>query len=272
MRKVFVLWLVSVWVTVLIAGCGPAQKKTEITVFAAASLQETLTELAEQYMADHKDIRITLNFDSSGTLKTQIQEGAHCDIFLSAGQKQMDQLDITADPELNTQGLDFLLPGTRINLLENQIVLVVPEGNPGRVRSFEELAVRMGNGEGILAMGNADVPAGQYGSKILAYYGLAESELAAGGVITYSANVKEVTVQVQEAMVDCGIVYKTDAYSAGLVVVDTATPEMCGQVIYPAAVLKTSPEREAAVCFLAYLTTNTADAVFREVGFTPIGE
>lgn len=97
-----------------------------------------------------------------------------------------------------------------------------------------------------------------------------EEDLAAAGSITYGSNVKEVTTQVSEATVDCGIIYQTDAFSAGLTVVDTATAEMCGQVIYPAAVMKTAKNVEAARAFLEYLTGDAADAVFENVGFTPV--
>lgn len=119
-------------------------------------------------------------------------------------------------------------------------------------------------------MGNADVPVGQYTQKILAYYELSEEALAAAGNITYGSNVKEVTTQVAEATVDCGIIYQTDAFSAGLTVVDTATAEMCGQVIYPATVLNVSQNQKAAQAFLEYLTSDAADAVFEAVGFTPV--
>ena len=122
----------------------------------------------------------------------------------------------------------------------------------------------------MLAMGNADVPVGQYTQKILKYFDLSETELAAAGVITYGSNVKEVTTQVSEGAVDCGIIYQTDAYSAGLTVVDTATPEMCGQVIYPAAILNISKNVEAAQEFLNYLTSEAGDEVFASVGFTPV--
>jgi len=122
----------------------------------------------------------------------------------------------------------------------------------------------------MLAMGNADVPVGQYTQKILAYYGLSEEELAANGVITYGSNVKEVTTQVSEGAVDCGIIYATDAFSAGLDVVDTANEEMCGKVIYPAAVLNVTKHEAEAKAFLDYLTEGEAGAVFEAVGFTPL--
>ena len=120
-----------------------------------------------------------------------------------------------------------------------------------------------------MAMGNSDVPVGQYTQKILAFYGLDEEKLAKDGVITYGTNVKEVTTQVTEASVDCGVVYCTDAFSAGLTPVDYATKEMCGQVIYPAAVLNISRNQEAAKEFLAYLQTEDAMKAFEAVGFAP---
>ena len=243
---------------------------TELIVFAAASMTETLNEIKATYEAEHPGVTLVYNFDSSGTLKTQIEEGAGCDVFISAGQKQVDQLDSEADPAVNTDGLDFVLQGSRIDLLENKVALVVPEGNPAGIESFDDLAQRLADGSVFMAMGNSDVPVGQYTQKILAYYGLDEDALAAAGTITYGSNVKEVTTQVSEASVDCGVVYGTDAFSAGLAVIDGATAEMCGQIIYPAAVINTSAHAEAAQAFLDYLTTAPAMAVFEAVGFSPV--
>lgn len=248
----------------------PEAEPVELIVFAAASMTETMNQIAELYKAKAPNVTLTYNFDSSGTLKTQIQEGAECDLFISAGQKQMNQLDITADPEVNTDKLDFVLEGTRINLLENRVTLCVPEGNPKDIRSFDDLADKLKEGSVLMAMGNSDVPVGQYTQKILAFYGLDEEKLAKDGVITYGTNVKEVTTQVTEASVDCGVVYCTDAFSAGLTPVDYATKEMCGQVIYPAAVLNVSKNQEAAKEFLAYLQTDEAMKVFEAVGFAPV--
>ena len=241
----------------------------ELIVFAAASMTETLTKLGDAYMAENQNVNIVFNFDSSGTLKTQIQEGADVDIFISAGQKQMNQLDINASAEVNTDGLDFVLADTRFNILENKVALAVPSDNPAGIQSYDDMIAGLKDGSIMLAMGNSDVPVGQYTQKILAYYELSEDDLAAAGSVTYGSNVKEVTTQVSEAAVDCGIIYQTDAFSAGLTVVDTATKEMCGQVIYPAAVMNVSKNPEAAKAFLEYLTSDAADAVFEEVGFTP---
>ena len=245
-------------------------ESVELIVFAAASLTETLNAIAETYSAENPGVSFRFNFDSSGTLKTQIQEGADCDLFLSAGQKQMNQLDSTASAEVNTEGLDFVDSETRVDLLENKVVLCVPENDDKGIDSFDALAEHLKAGDILFCMGNSDVPVGQYTQKILACYGLDEEVLAAAGVITYGSNVKEVTTQVSEASVDAGVVYCTDAYSAGLTPVDEATAEMCGQVIYPAAVLKNAPHAEAAKAFLAYLQTEEAGSVFESVGFTAL--
>ena len=242
----------------------------ELIVFAAASLTETLTAIGEIYSAENPGVTFSFNFDSSGTLKTQIQEGADCDVFISAGQKQMNQLDSTASADVNTEGLDFVDSDSRVDLLENKVVLCVPEGSDKGIDSFDALAEHLKAQDILFCMGNSDVPVGQYTQKILTYYQLDEAALAAAGVITYGSNVKEVTTQVSEASVDAGVVYCTDAYSAGLTPVDEATKEMCGQVIYPAAVLKAAPNAETAKEFLAYLQTDKAMTVFEGVGFSAV--
>lgn len=257
----------------LTAGCGSKEaENVEVTVFAAASMTETLTEISEMYKEVAPNVTLVFNFDSSGTLKTQIQEGAACDLFISAGQKQMNQLDSTVSADVNTEGLDFVDTDTRIDLLENKVTLCVADGNPAGVESFDDLAAALADdsAEILLCMGNSDVPVGQYTQKILAYYELDEEALANAGKITYGTNVKEVTTQITQSSVDCGVVYCTDAYSAGLPPVDYATAEMCGQVIYPAAVLKTAEHPDEAQAFLDYLTTDEAMSVFENVGFAAV--
>lgn len=286
MKKAFVILLAATMM--LTTACASGTKETkaetkaettaettaeteevEVVVFAAASMTETLTEIAELYKEVQPNVSLIFNFDSSGTLKTQIEEGATCDLFISAGQKQMNQIDIQADAEINTDGLDFVEEGTRMDLLENKVVLAVPDDNPKNIQTFDDMVEGLTSGSILLAMGNGDVPVGQYTQKILAYYELSEEELAGAGVITYGTNVKEVTTQVKEGTVDCGIIYCTDAYSAELNIVDDATAEMCGQVIYPAAVLNTSEHKAEALAFLEYLTTDEAMAIFESVGFVP---
>mgnify|MGYP004617833545 FL=1 len=273
MKKTLTL-LLTLALLFTLAACGSSAapskgEKEEIVVFAAASMTETLNQIKDVYEKEN-NVTITYNFDSSGTLKTQIQEGADCDLFISAGQKQMNQLDLSSDKEINKEGLDFVAGDTRLNLLENKVVLVVPEGNPKGIESFDDLAARLAEGSILMAMGNSDVPVGQYTQKILNFYGLDEEALAKSGVITYGSNVKEVTTQVSEGSVDCGIVYCTDAFSAGLTVIDGASKDMCGQVIYPAAVLKTAKNPDAAKAFLDYLTGSEAMAIFEAVGFSPV--
>lgn len=265
-------WLLPVLLSAgLTAGCGTAAKKpAEVVVFAAASLTQTLTRLGGEYEKNHGDVRIIFNFDSSGTLKTQIEEGADCDVFISAGRKQMDELDITSDAAQNPDRHDLLLDGSRRDLLENKVVLVVPRKNPKGIKNFADLAEKLKSGPLLLAMGNEDVPVGQYTRKILAYYGLDESKLAAAGRLTYGSSAKEVTSQVAEGTVDGGVVYRTDARSAGLTIVDEAASSITGPVVYPAAVIRTSADPAGAAAFLDYLRSQPARAVFTEAGFSPV--
>ena len=277
------LWLPLVLAMVLsLTACGSSTDETNnapdtetqdtaepvnLIVFAAASLQESLNQAIAAYEAVNESITIVPTYDSSGTLKTQIQEGTDCDVFISAAPKQMNQLDAQGGEE-NSEGLDFVDSATRLNLLENKVILAVPEENPKGVETFDQLAELLKSGEIMLAMGNSDVPVGQYTQKIFSYYRIDEAAVATH--LTYGSNVKEVTTQVSEAAVDCGIIYATDAFSAGLTVVDKATADMCGQVIYPAAVMKNSANPEAAKAFLDFLSTDEALACFEAVGFSPL--
>ena len=277
------LWLPLVLAMVLsLTACGSSTDETNnapdtetqdtaepvnLIVFSAASLQESLNQAIAAYEAVNESITIVPTYDSSGTLKTQIQEGADCDVFISAAPKQMNQLDAQGGEE-NSEGLDFVDSATRLNLLENKVILAVPEENPKGVETFDQLAELLKSGEIMLAMGNSDVPVGQYTQKIFSYYRIDEAAVATH--LTYGSNVKEVTTQVSEAAVDCGIIYATDAFSAGLTVVDKATADMCGQVIYPAAVMKNSANPEAAKAFLDFLSTDEALACFEAVGFSPL--
>ena len=275
LRKVFAC-VTMCFMVLPLAGCGTSQatetkenaEAAEVTlnVFAAASMTETLTEIQEMYKEVAPNVTLVFNFDSSGTLKTQIQEGADCDVFISAAQKQMNQLDKDADPEVNTEGLDYVLEGTRINLLENKVVLAVPDGNPKGIESFADLGT---DKLSLLALGNEDVPVGQYSEEILTNLGILD-QLEQENKITYGSNVKEVTTQVSEAAADAGIIYATDAYSAGLPVVAQADDTMRKQVIYPAAVLNISENQDAAEAFLDYLNTDDCMKVFEEVGFTAV--
>lgn len=253
------------------AGCSAQESaetteqadKTEIVVFAAASMTDTMNEIAEMYKAVEPDVNIVYNFDSSGTLKTQIQEGADCDIFISAAQKQMNQLDINGGDE-NTEGLDFVDTDTRFNLVSNSVVLITPVGNPADVESFEDLA---SDKVSLIALGNSDVPVGQYSEEIFNYMGIWD-QLNSESKITFGSNVREVLAQVEEGAVDCGVVYSTDAATTDKVEIAAAAPEGSHQdVTYPAAVLKTSKNPEAAKAFIDYLKTDECTEVFEKAGF-----
>ena len=277
-KKVVGLALTAALAIGILGGCGSdtqeqkvANKdKVHLTVFAAASMTETMNQIAEIYKKEHPNVDITFNYDSSGTLKTQIQNGADCDLFISAAQKQMNQLDASQDEKVNPEKFDFIDTNTRVNLLENKVVLVTPKGNPKSISSFKGMADKLQAGTIRLVMGNSDVPVGQYTQKILKFYDIDENAIACAGHITYGSNVKEVTTQVKEGSADCGIIYATDAYSAQLFPIDSATKDMCGQVVYPAAVLKTSKHPGAAKEFLQYLQGDEAMQIFTGVGFSPV--
>ncbi|MDD6360179.1 MAG: molybdate ABC transporter substrate-binding protein [Parafannyhessea umbonata] len=254
------------------SGSGTAAagaRRRTLTVFAAASLTEALQQIGRQFERRHAGVTVKFNFDSSGTLCTQIAEGAKADVFFSAAEKQMDQLDGGLDGQ---EGAGMVDHATRIDLLQNKVVLCVPDGNPKHVQSFDGLAKALAAHEVLMAMGNADVPVGQYTQKILAHFGLDEAALAQAGCISYGSNVKEVAAQVREASVDCGVVYATDAKAERLSQVDAATEAMCGSVTYPVATLKAAPEPKLASAFLDFLQTKAASARFADSGFTVLAK
>lgn len=236
------------------ATTNPADVKTpqiELTVFAAASLTESLEEIQKDYEIVNPNVKLVYNFDSSGTLKTQIEEGAVCDVFLSAGQKQMDGLGALVQDD------------SRIDLLQNTVVLVVPKDTGDTGLDFN----RLGD-VGSIALGNADVPVGQYAQEILTSLGLWD-ELNRAGKITFGSNVKEVTAQVAAAAVDCGVVYRTDAASEPEITVAAEAPtDTYSPAVYPAAVLVNSEHAAEARAFVDYLQTDAAMDVFESVGFS----
>lgn len=240
------------------------EEPVELIVFAAASMTETLNQIVQMYKVAAPNVTLSINYDSSGTLKTQIEEGADCDIFISAAQKQMNALDITAGADANPLGLDFVLSGTRFDLVSNSVVLIAPQGNPTDVASFEDVAT---DRVSMIALGNSDVPVGQYSREIFTYIGIWQ-QLMSDQKVTFGTNVKEVLAQVSEGAVDCGVVYSTDAAtSSGIEVIASAPPGSHKDITYPAAVLNVSDDVEAAQAFLEYLTTDECSAVFESVGF-----
>ena len=244
---------------------APQAEPVEVVVFAAASLEATLTEIADLYKEVAPEVTLTFSFESSGTLRTQIKEGAVCDLFISAGQSQMNDLEAGQ----NEDGADYVYADTRIDFVENKVVLAVPDDNPAGIETFSDLAT---DKLSLLCIGNDDVPVGSYSLEILDTLGIDITQLENDGKVTYASNVTEVANQVKEGAVDCGIIYATDAYTYELTVVDQATADMCSQVIYPAAVMKSSSgeaAEAAAQAFLDYLHTDeNAIAILENVGFT----
>ncbi|MDR3321014.1 MAG: molybdate ABC transporter substrate-binding protein [Synergistaceae bacterium] len=248
----------------LVSPAAHAAAKT-VTVFAAASMTESMNEIAALYKTAAPDVEIVYNFDSSGTLKTQIQEGAECDIFISAGQRQMNQIDIGADPSVNTEGLDFVLPGTRFNIVSNKVVLIVPKGkNPKGISDFKDIA---SDKVSLVALGNSDVPVGQYSEEIYKNLGLWD-QINSESKISFASNVKEVLAQVESGAVDCGVVYSTDAATSDGVEVAASAPDGShAPITYPAAILKRAKDEGAAKAFAEFLKSDASAEVFRRIGF-----
>lgn len=241
----------------------------EVVVFAAASMEATLTEIAGLYRDVAPNVELIFTFDSSGTLRDQILEGATCNLFISAGQAQMNALDAADTTGTNTAGNDLVYSDTRVDFVENKVVLAVPDDNPAGIESFQDLAT---DKLSLLCLGNEDVPVGSYSLEILDTLGIDIAQLEADGKVTYASNVSEVANQVKEGAVDAGIIYATDAFTYELTRVDEATADMCSQVIYPAAVMKSASgeaAQAAAQAFLDYIRTDSAAvAVLEGVGFT----
>ncbi|MDR1516363.1 MAG: molybdate ABC transporter substrate-binding protein [Synergistaceae bacterium] len=265
-RVAFTAALAFAVLSVLPVGSFAASKS--VTVFAAASMTESLNEIVGLYKTVAPDVEIVCNFDSSGTLKTQIQEGADCDIFISAGQRQMNQIDITADPKVNTEKLDFVLPGTRFNIVSNRVVLIVPKGrNPKEIKDFADAAT---DKVSLIALGNSDVPVGQYSEEIYKKLNLWD-QLNAQKKISFASNVKEVLTQVEAGAVDCGVVYSTDAAtSKGVDIVADAPAGSHAPITYPAAILKRTKDETAAKAFVEFLKSDASKNVFKRIGFAAL--
>ena len=232
---------------------------TRVTVFAAASMTESMNRIAELYKAVAPDVEIVYNFDSSGTLKTQIEQGADCDIFISAGQRQMNDIEAK-----------FVMPGTRFDIVSNKVVLIVPKGvNPKKIDDFRDVVT---DKVFLLALGNSDVPVGQYSEEIYTNLGLWD-ELKGMKKTTYGSNVKEVLSQVAAGAVDCGIVYSTDAATnGGVEVVAEAPADSHKPITYPAAILNNPADEAASRAFVEFLKDPEASGVFTAIGFAIPGK
>lgn len=224
-----------------------------IRVSAAISLKEAVTEIARAYQADGGD-EVLLTFGSSGQLATQIKSGAEVDAFISAADKQVD--DLAKDQLVDA--------ATRVVIARNTLVLVVPAGAAGGPTSFEALAdpaVRK------IAIGEpTTVPAGDYAMQVLTALNLAGK---LDGRLVYGTNVRQVLTYVQQKEASAGIVYATDAREAGndVKVVATAREGTHAPIVYPAVVVSTSKHAEQAARFLAYLRTPQSRTILAAKGF-----
>ncbi|MFA9381655.1 MAG: molybdate ABC transporter substrate-binding protein [Acetanaerobacterium sp.] len=231
----------------------PVAEPVELFVSAAASLTDAMTEVGESYKEAAPDVTLTISFASSGALQAQIEEGAPADVFVSAAQKQMDALE---EKEL-------IAADTRRDLLINKVVLIVPADSPNTGLTFEEVAT---DKVSKVALGEpSSVPAGQYAEEVFNYLAIMDAITAK---TTFGSDVRTVLTWVESGEVDCGVVYATDAAITDGVVVTAEAPEGSHKpVVYPAAMLASSKNVDAAKAFLDYLSTPEIGAIFEKYGF-----
>lgn len=224
-----------------------------LTIAAAASLTQPFNKIIEAYKAVAPNVTITVNYGASGTLQTQIEQGAAVDIFFSAATKQMETLD--------KEGL--IVYSSKVDLLKNEVVLVVPAAQSVKVGSFSDVAT---DAVTKIAIGDPkSVPAGQYAQETFTSLNLWD---AVSAKAIYGTDAKQVLSYVDSANVDCGIVYKTDAVADKNVKIIAEAPNGSHTaIVYPAAVVKASTNQDAASAFIKYLQSGDSTNVFTEYGF-----
>jgi len=256
MKKMIGKLAIMLMVVFMCIGCGATKKEepVKLTILAAASLTDATTKLAELYKEVDPNVTLTFSYGASGALQTQIEEGAPADLFLSAATKQMNALD--------EKGL--LLADTKKDLLLNKIVLIVPNDSTLGLTSFEDVG---GDTVKSIALGEPEgVPAGQYAEQVFTSLKILDTVKAKAN---YGSDVKQVLTWVETQEVDCGVVYSTDAMTSEKVTVICEAPEGShDEVVYPAAVLKSSTSPDAAKAFLDFLSSDKAAAIFEEYGYT----
>jgi len=231
-----------------------AESRVTLTVSAAASLREALTELDSLYRAEHPDVAVRANFGASGALRQQIEQGAPVDVFISASDRHVDAL----------QRAGLIDPRTRRVLAGNELVLVVPAGSPSPARDFRSLATPAVKRVAIGAA--ASVPAGEYADEVLRSLGIAD---AVGRKAVYAQNVRQVLSYVESGNVDAGIVYRTDAEVSRKVRVAAAAPVGTHRAItYPLAVVGASRHAGDARAYAAFLLGPRGREVLSRRGFT----
>lgn len=244
---------------------------TNVTIFAAKSLNGVVDELISMYQEEQPDVEVIASYDSSGTLMEQIEQGAACDLFFSAAQKQMDQLESD----------ELLVDGTRANVVNNQVCVVTYKGSGTKVTGLKDI-----DRAESLALADGSVPVGKYTRQAMVNAGMLDAAAdvsaittqevsdALGGIdINECANVGAVTVAVAEGSNEVGTVYKSDTYGLEdrLDILQVVSYDLTGDVIYPVAQTKNdeadAQEREAALDFLHFLTSDTAKAVYEKYYF-----
>ena len=276
-RKLFAFTLVLTMVFTL-AACGggsegeePASEITTVNVFAAASLSAVMAELEANYEAANEGVDIVINADSSGALLTQIQEGAPCDIFFSAAQKQMDALE-----ESNQ-----VVEGTRTNVVNNQLVVVTQPDSATEVTGLADIAKAKS-----IALADGSVPVGKYTRQAMINLGLlsevedpaaittAEVSEQLGGVeISEQGNVSKVLAAVEEASCEVGTTYLSDTigHEDGVKILEVVPYDVTGNIIYPVAQIvnpdATDAESAVAADFIAFITNDDAKALYQQYGF-----
>ena len=231
----------------------PLLATSELTISAAASLKNVMTELTTAFGEVQPNVTLTFNFGASGELQTQIESGAPADIFISAAQKQMTALSDE----------DLMVTDSIFNLLENEVVLIVPSDSSLGLTSFEDLA---SDDVTMIAIGDpASVPAGTYATAVFDSLGITD---AISDKFVLGSDVTQVLTYVEGGEVDAGVVYSTDALSSdGVTVVAEAPEGSHDAIIYPAGTVAASTNQEAAEAFLAFLQTPEATAIFESYGF-----
>lgn len=255
-RKQFLALTLATLITACATTSNPSQEdasRVNLTVSVASSVQDAMKEVQSIYQQENPNVEIVYNFGSSGSLQQQIEQGAPTDIFISAAPKQMNFLEER----------ELLLTETRKNLLENNIVLVVPRNSTDTV-TFDSLPTAKLEK---IALGKPEsVPAGQYGKEVLTSL---KSYDKLTPKLVYGKNVRQVLFYVETGNVDAGIVYSTDAkISDKVTVTDTAPKGSHSPIIYPVAVVKESKNPEEAQKFINFLLSEKAQAVFEDYGFT----
>ena len=264
-----------------LASCG-GNEKVEVTVFAAASMTETMNKVKEKYESANPNVMISANYLGSGKLATLIEEGGDCDLFISADQKTMNGIDKEGGTQTEK---DFVDHSTRINFLENKVALAVAGENKLNIKSFDDIKTHLESATSgfVLCIAQDGVPVRNYTNEIFKnYFKFTDEQIKSfkeKGLITEGDDVKGVTSAVSQQTVTAGIIYQTDAFLANLTVVDKATKEMCSQVIYPAAIMfnavekskdeaKWSTKQTEAKKLLKYLQEEEARKIFEAVGFS----